>query len=356
MKQRCISFFRSRQTVEYALVEPSLRDGDIILYDYSAADSIQSGAAPIKRTLLNAALLSHLCSLLPWNACTSDVGDAREPAPAASVDVGLNEVDVAEMHMEHSWRAWQHATLVVIVRDETKESNPQRAPNKMLPYVFVPNAVSKLALIPLRTLLKNSASRCFAVRHLLINENEMALVNPDGGGASNSPPNVPPTNKQQKSLTTSTRSFIQRSILDLFIDIAGVLKATSSADDVEDMLLRAEIIDLLLHQPAPARRGVLKSSVLSASHEFVAHATAADGAASSHKTPTPSGRPPPYSELLSLMHVSPAYLALLALYNARVTTLLPRAHYGAAHLCDSGLVDRFVAPAYSYSDETIVRL
>ncbi len=368
MQRRCVELLKNRHTVDYAIVEPSLRDGDIVLYDYYDDDdnnsNIQSCRAPIKDVLLRASLLGHLCSVLPWNACTTDVSDARDECTSTTTTT-LNEIEIGEMRMDRSWKTWHHATLVVIVRDETKESNPNNLPTKMLPYVFVPGTRNRLALIPLRTLLRQSGSVCFGVRHLLISEDEMTLANPESGSSVlppvlssvSMPKSLSSSVRQQRSLSTSTRSFIHSNILALYIEITKQLQTT---DDVA-MQQEAQVVQILLTQPAPIASDnqtpnahVIRSATVTGSHEFLAQSLMPNNI-DERRTTLSSTKLPPLNEILPLMHVSPAYLALLALYASRVTTLLPRAWHGAAHMCDSGLIDRFVAPAYSYSDETTVR-
>lgn len=344
-----LDFLKNKQTVNYAVVEPSLRDGDIILYDfYGDPKNIHSGVAPVRRTLACAALLGHLCSLLPCNVCWNDVSESRDAVPPSDAC----EIAAAEMRMEHSWKTWQHATLVVVIRDETHESNPERLPTKILPYVFVPNSKSKLHLIPLRALIAQCNFGCFAVRHLLINEIVVASGSaPSLSSSSSSSPIVTPK-LTKAAFSTGTRSFIQKTIIDLYVGITERIKYT----DEHSTLQRAQIIDILLTQPAPVvtdkkNGGTLttKSSVVTVSHEFLASPPDDSAGAGAGNKPAPLG------ELLPLFHASPAYLALYALYVARVSSLLPRAYHGAAHLCDSGLLDHFLASAYSYSDEVTVR-
>lgn len=371
MQRHMLDFLKNKQTVNYAVVEPALRDGDIILYDFHGDPrNIHAGVAPVKRSLLSAALLGHLCSLLPCNVCWNDVSESRDATSTSSTTTTTTgdacEVTMAEMRMEHSWKTWQHATLVVVIRDETHESNPERVPTKMLPYVFVPNSKSKLHLIPLRALVAQCNFGCFAVRHLLINE--AIVVSGSDGGGNSSPAAVPRLSSSSKNaLSTGTRSFIQKTIIDLYIAITERMRYTDDASTLQ----RAQVIDLLLRQPAPVvtdkkNGGTLttKSSIVTASHEYLASSSTTTAESSSSISSSSSSsscgsasdtKMASLTELLPLFHASPANLALYALYVARVSSLLPRAYHGAAHLCDSGLLDHFLASAYSYSDEVTVR-
>jgi len=366
----CLSkYFNS--SLAYEVVERALRTGDIVFYNYQGSEkNIQKSVAPIERKLARASRLSHLCSLLPWLACMIDDSESRESGGSSNNnntnDVfksDANEMIDAETEMMHTWSAWQHATLIVVMHDETQESNPTRNARKTLPYVFVPNSKNRLTLMPLRTLLAQSKTQLFAVRHLLINDNEAMPVNVDAAASSNNGdddtthrqqsalPKLSSAAKTLKMLSSSTRSCIHGSIVDFYT-------ALFNARENNDLssFTHAQILSLLLREPAGLKMDkhgmpTTTSATITASQEYLINTftlTARANALATNNIHLPN------DELIPLFLASPAFLALHALYVARVSRLLPRAFHNAAHLRDTGIVDRFLMPGYSYSDEVVM--
>jgi hypothetical protein len=237
--------------------------------------------------------------------------------------------------------------------DATNESNPTRNPKKTLPYVFAPSSKNKLDVVTLRTLLAQSKSQTIAVRHLLINDNEAMPVNIDRAApisttaAAAAAAATATTNL--KAFSSSKRSFIQSIIVEFFAEIHQMKQNDGTA-----AIALSQAVGLLLREPAcldtgdkegkkqPRTRG----SALTASAEYLSTTLAARNEARNELHAK--------ADLLPLFLASPAYLALYALYLARVTYLLPRAQHGAAHMRDNGLIDRFLANGYSLSDEVTV--
>ena len=94
-----------------------------------------------------------------------------------------------------------------------------------------------------------------------------------------------------------------------------------------------------------------KQKIVTASSEYLQETFAERN---NSATTAPKQQQQSKSELLPLFLASPAYLALYALYTARITHLLPRAQHTAEHLRDTGIIDGFLMSDYSLSDEVRV--
>ena len=372
--ERCTALVRRhQQTIGYAAVEPALRSGDIVFYNYRGApQNVQTSAAPVEKRIELASLISHLCTLLPCLACAIDDRTDAEPesivacSPRGGEQPPANEVDAAEQCMEQTWTAWQHATLVVVLPDETDETNRERDAHKTLPYVFVPTDKHRLGVLPLRSLLAQSRTECFGLRHLRISDAEALPVcsGPLSPTAAPTPPllgasasTISPAGA--KTLAWATRNIVHGAIIDLYRDIY-----THQPPDTAELARQSQVCALLLAEPAPvafdAQTGQfsLRSRAVTASHAYladIARRSEQKETVGELKTPAATTKTAPLTQLMPLFLASPAYLALFALYSARVSLLVPRSGHGAAHLRDNGVIDRFLAGGFSLSDEVGVR-
>lgn len=344
-------------SLSYNIVERALRSGDIIFYNYQGNEkNIQRSIGPIERKLVQASRGSQFCSLLPWLACMVDDRNANESEEQNFIE---NDVANAEAEMIHTWNVWQHATLIVVMLDETQESNPTRNPKKTLPYVFVPNSKNRLNLIPLRNLLAQSKTQLFAVRHLLINDSEATPVNVDNHnsvindnnqlGAQSFSPKLLSATQTMKLLSSNTRSCIHSGIVEFFTSLFN-----AHENDGTESFTKAQILSLLLSEPS--RLTMDKQGVFSTHNSAI---TASQAYLTEIFTPTTqsfvdSKVQISNSELMPLFIASPAFLTFYTLYIARVTRLLPKPYHNTSHLRDTGIIDRFLMPGYSFSDEVVV--
>lgn len=352
--------FRNRQTIPYKLVEPTLRSGDVVFYNYNGnPQNMQATSLSphVEKRLAAASVLSQLCGALPCLACMLDDRETDEQRSPRSLP--SNEVDAAETRMEHSWHGWQHATVIVVLRDETRESNPLGDESKTLPYTFVPTDKHRLDLVPLRSLIVQSRTSSFGVRHLLINSTEskpLLPAPPVGALPAQSlaaAAAAAADTATLKAFSSGTRSFVHDSIVELYKEIWKLVNGS----DVTPIVKQGQMINLLLREPAAVNVDSsgclsLRSVAVTASHEYLVEVASLSHAkdASDLKT-TPTTRAAPLEKLLPLFATSPSYLALFALYNARVSLLVPRSGHTASHLRDTGAIDRFLAGGFSLSDE-----
>jgi len=268
----------------YERVEPMLRTGDVVLYNDSQLQPDNGRAFALSRAL----------ALLPCSSYALAAHLSVNSEDESSRDV----IDGTNHHLYFFC-----AALVVCVLDET-DTNPQRDPNKLLPYVFTVLDYNQLyfQLVPLRSLIESlrvgGASRLCAVRQ---------LYNASDTGT----PDV-------MRFGSLRRESMRNQVLQLYQQVLDADKADSCRLSVDQMQQRFRAVLSQVQQPRQLPPAPATTSL---------------------------------EDRLALFAASPAYFVLFTLFRVNVLRSEPTVATAVASLQESGSAERLLTSGYQLSDE-----